>query len=74
MMMTGAIAISGTDRSSIATGMSAASAPLLSWKIAAAMIAATRPAMKPIAASPSVTMRLPMISSRLAAAFGTVKK
>ena len=32
MMITGAIAISGTERSSIATGMSACSAPLLNWK------------------------------------------
>ena len=36
MMMTGAIAISGTERSSIAIGMSACSAPLLSWNSAAA--------------------------------------
>ena len=74
MMMTGAIAISGTDRSSIATGMRACSAPLLSWNRPAPTIAASSPATKPMTAWPSVTVRLPSTRVRFAAAAGTVKK
>ncbi len=71
-MMTGAIAISGTERRSIATGMRACSMPLFSSNARAARRATTRPATKPIAASPSVTMRFPSNIVRLASAAGTV--
>ena len=73
-MITGAIATSGTERSSIATGMRACSIPLLSWNTVAPSVATTSPAMKPIAASPRVTMRLAKIISRLASAAGTSKR
>jgi len=73
-MITGARAMSGTERSSIATGMSALSAPFETRKRMAPRIATTRPTMKPVSAWPMVTPRLAPRIARFAAASSSTNR
>ncbi|CAB4731705.1 unannotated protein [freshwater metagenome] len=72
--MTGAIAISGTDRISIATGMIVFSAGLDSTMVLASTSAAPMPATKPIAASPRVVRTSAMTSERCSPASSSVTR
>ena len=65
---TGAMATSGTERSSIAIGMNANSNGFTTTNSAAITLATTSPVTKPIAASPTVTSHASSSCERAASA------
>ena len=73
-VMIGASATSGTVRTSIATGIVAASTPRESTMPVASTVAAVSPTTKPMPASSSVRRSGPSTSARFSAASGSVKR